>query len=435
MAARATRRKPGARSVRDERGGILVIFVLFLPVLVAFAAFVLDIGHVFQLRRHLQSSADAAALAAAQELPDAANATAVANEYSASPGRRNVNPNLPEVATAVSFPTPAKVRVTQSARSRVFFAGLFGYDGWDVSATAVASKTSAASGTPLAVYVHELCGASTGNKGLIAAGDNMRIEGGIHVNGQFKVGNPGFEAVGKATVYRPSAGSPSGPSQGSCNGLAPLRVEDVNGGSGASKYCTGCSTGAVFDPVAGAYRDWVTPYHIAPPPETDPGKIMKSYTPCTINHPGDVKYENTTIPSGVHCVPKDKKFTIAGNTSGNITVIAGFVEVGGTGVLRPYNPAHPVLFYSTNCGEIEPSGRCKAPGTAIKMNPSGAYDWNGYIINRLGGIEINAAGVTSPFNGLLEAEWIHVNGLNFRMLGTFPDSTDGPMTGSVALEE
>ncbi|HEV3479694.1 MAG TPA: pilus assembly protein TadG-related protein [Gaiellaceae bacterium] len=413
------------RSASDDRGSVLVTVTFFLPVLLVFAAFVLDVGHAFQLRRHLQSAADAAALAAAQELPDTSSATSVANDYSASTGGRNENANLPAVTTAVTFPgsTPgAKVKVTQSAQSRVFFAGIvtmFGaadWDGFAVTASAVASKTSTAAGTPLAVYVHELCGASSGNKGLIAAGDNMRIEGGIHVNGQFKIGNPGFNSVGKATVYRPSAGSPPGPAQGTCNGAAPLRIEDINGGSGPSTYCTGCSTGPVTDPAPAGYRDWVTPYHTE--------AIMKGYTPCTYNWTGDRVYHNTTIPSGVHCVPPDKKFTISGTSSGDITVIAGFIEVGGAGLLRPYNPDHPVLFYSTNTA-----------GTAIKMNPSAAYDWTGYIINRKGGIEINAAGVTSPFNGLLEAEWILVNGENFRMLGTFPESSDGPMTGAVALEE
>jgi Flp pilus assembly protein TadG len=418
------RRRMDRRSVTDERGGVLVMFVLFLPVLLLFAAFVLDVGHAFQLRRHLQSSADAAALAAAQELPNTTAATSVANDYSASSGGRNENPNLPPVTTAVIFPAPTggKVRVTQSAKSRVFFGGILNFlgesfDGFDVSATAVAAKSSTTSGTPLAMYVHELCGASSGNKGLIAAGDNMRVEGGIHVNGQFKIGNPGFVSVGKATVFRPSAGSPGGPNHPSaCNGAAPLFIEDINGGSGPSTYCTGCSSGPVSDPAAGPYRDWVTPYHTE--------AVMKSFTPCTINHSGDIKYENVAIPNGVHCLPRDKKFTIAGSSSGNITVIGGMIEVGGTGNLAPYNSDHPVLFYSTNTA-----------GTSIKMNPSAAYDWTGYIINRLGGIEINATGVISPFNGLLEAEWILVNGESFTMLGTFPDSSDGGMFGAVVLEE
>jgi Flp pilus assembly protein TadG len=401
----------GRCAARDERGVTLVLFVLFLPVLVAFAAFVLDVGHAFQLRRHLQVAADAAALAAAQELPNTSSATAVANDYSASAGGRNVNTNLPDVTTDVEFPNPvgSKVRVTESARSRVFFAGIVGFSGFDVRATAVASKTSPTSGTPLAMYVHELCGASTGNKGLIINGLNARVEGGIHVNGHFELGGANFVSVGRATMYRPppQGTSPAGPAQGSgCKN--PNRTDDA--------YCTGCASGAVGQPEHGPYRDWVTPYHTQ--------AILKGFTPCTINHTNDVKYENTTIPSGVHCLPADKKFTISGNSSGNITVIGGFIEIGGSGLLRPFNADHPVLFYSTNTS-----------GTAVKVNPSGAYDWTGYIINRRGGIEINATGVTSPFNGLLESEWILVNGENFRMLGTFPDSSEGTMSGAVVLEE
>jgi hypothetical protein len=386
----------------------------WFPVLLAFMALVVDVGAAFLMKRHLQSSVDAAALAAAQELPDTTNAESVAHAYSASTGGLNVRTSLPVVATVVSFPSPAgqKVRVTASAKSPPFFAGMLGFDGFDVSATAVASKTSETTGTPLAVYVHELCGAPTGNKGVIAAGEDMRIEGGIHVNGQFTVGNSGLQSVGPATVYRPSAGSPPGPGQGSCAGAGPLHIQDQSD----SLYCTGCSGGGVGDPLPGPWRDWVTPY--------DSEAIMKSYTPCTFNHPGDVKFENTTIPSGVHCLPNDKKFTIVGTSSGSITVIGGMVEVGGTGTLAPYDSNHPVLFYSTNTSS-----------TPIKLNPSAAYDWNGYIINRFGGIEINAAGVTSPQDGLLEAEWVHINGENFTMLGTFVDSSNGTIFGAVRLDE
>jgi hypothetical protein len=402
------------RSAAEERGAVLVMFACFLPVLLMFVALVVDVGAAFLMKRHLQSAVDAAALAAAQELPNTVDAEGVANEYSASDGGRNVRTSLPVVTTVVSFPEPVgqKVKVTASAKSPLFFAGLFGFEGFDVSATAVASKTSETTGTPLAVYVHELCGASTGNKGFIAAGENMRIEGGIHSNGQFTVGNAGLRSVGPATVYRPSAGSPSGPAQGSCAGTAPLHIQDQSD----SSYCTGCPGGALDEPQPALWRDWTTPYHTE--------DIMKGYTPCTFNHPGDMKYENTTIPSGVHCLPNNKKFTIVGTSSGNITVIGGIIEVGGTGTLEPYNSNHPVLFYSTN-----------TVSTAIKLNPSAAYDWSGYIINRFGGIEINAAGVTTPQAGLLEAEWIHVNGESFTMLGTFAGSSEGSIFGAVRLDE
>ena len=48
----------------DPRGATLVIFAIWLPVLVLFATFVLDVGNWFVHKRHLQTQADAGALAA-----------------------------------------------------------------------------------------------------------------------------------------------------------------------------------------------------------------------------------------------------------------------------------------------------------------------------------------------------------------------------------
>ena len=51
--------------VRDERGGVLAWFALWLPVLVLFAALAVDVANWFEHKRHLQLQADAAALAGA----------------------------------------------------------------------------------------------------------------------------------------------------------------------------------------------------------------------------------------------------------------------------------------------------------------------------------------------------------------------------------
>jgi len=52
---------------RDQRGGVLVFVVGFIPVAIAVGAFVIDMGNGFEHRRHLQTQADAGVLAAAQE--------------------------------------------------------------------------------------------------------------------------------------------------------------------------------------------------------------------------------------------------------------------------------------------------------------------------------------------------------------------------------
>jgi hypothetical protein len=417
------------RSLRGEDGAVLVWFAILLPVLLAFAAFVIDMGHAFLLKRHLQSSADAAALAAVQDLPDNVVADATARHYSASVSGLNERTNLPTVTTTVEFPEPQyqKVRVTQEATSPVFFAGILGLDGIDVTAKATASKSSTVGGTPLAVYVHELCGAA-GNKGFISGGDNMRIEGGIHVNGQFEVKNPGFNAEGPATVFRPPhPDSPTPPNQGSCNGSGTIKIQD----QGDSRYCTQCGEppGAEMttDPLPGAWRDWATKGRY------DTEAMVKARVgPCT--HTSDKLTGGSaasplvlTTPR-VYCRGPGEKFTLEGAVVGKITIIAGEIEINSTGgKLEPVNEAEPVLAYATATG---------SPGTAhIKVNPSGAFDWSGFFINRNGGININSGGVISPRQGMLEAEWLDINGANFTMLGTFADSPEGDQFGAPALEE
>lgn len=61
----------GRLSLRSERGASLVMTAVFLPVLFAFFAFVVDAGHAFGVERATQNAADAAALAAAQDLEPA----------------------------------------------------------------------------------------------------------------------------------------------------------------------------------------------------------------------------------------------------------------------------------------------------------------------------------------------------------------------------
>ena len=83
------------RRVRHEAGQVLVWIVVGVISFLALVGFVIDVGHVFNAHRELQASADAAALAGAQDLPDVPLATARAMEYSSSPGKKNVHPDSP----------------------------------------------------------------------------------------------------------------------------------------------------------------------------------------------------------------------------------------------------------------------------------------------------------------------------------------------------
>ena len=51
-----------------ERGAVLVLVTLLLPVLIGFMALAIDVGYLYSVKRKLQTVADAAALACAHQM-------------------------------------------------------------------------------------------------------------------------------------------------------------------------------------------------------------------------------------------------------------------------------------------------------------------------------------------------------------------------------
>lgn len=80
---RARHMRGGRRRARraDERGAILVVAGVALTGLLAVSALVVDIANASQTRRQAQASADAAALAGAQDLPNAVSVVATVKAY------------------------------------------------------------------------------------------------------------------------------------------------------------------------------------------------------------------------------------------------------------------------------------------------------------------------------------------------------------------
>ena len=147
MTAPATLPSDTPRS--KEQGQVLVLALIFIVVvLLGMAALVVDVGYAYYAHRSLQSQADASALAGAQELPDAARATSVANSYGGQSGGKNAQGNIPGVATTVTTkclttipgcsPVNAVVVTERAARVPTIFARLFGLDHFDIRVTATA---------------------------------------------------------------------------------------------------------------------------------------------------------------------------------------------------------------------------------------------------------------------------------------------------------
>jgi hypothetical protein len=120
-----------------EAGQAIVMVVLFLFVLLGMAAMVIDVGYAYYAHRNLQADVDAAALAGAQELPDASMAEAVAYEYSGRAGSKNYSENVSDVKVQVwtrcvqalpgCDPVNAVV-VEEKAKLKTLFAGVLGID-------------------------------------------------------------------------------------------------------------------------------------------------------------------------------------------------------------------------------------------------------------------------------------------------------------------
>jgi hypothetical protein len=120
----------------NERGQSLVLSVLFLTVLAGMSAMVLDVGSWYRADRKLQATADAAALAGAQALPeDVGAAESLAVEY----GDKNDGGVASSgVSFTKRFSDNDTITVEAEQPAPGFFTRLFGMNSIQVRAKAVA---------------------------------------------------------------------------------------------------------------------------------------------------------------------------------------------------------------------------------------------------------------------------------------------------------
>jgi hypothetical protein len=123
------------KRLSDQRGGALLLTLVFMTVLLAMAAFAIDVGAWFRADRSLQATVDAAALAGAQKLPgDPTAAKALALEYSA----KNGNPPDPTVLITSTDAPNDTIVVEATVTAEGFFSRVIDVDEVDVAAHAKA---------------------------------------------------------------------------------------------------------------------------------------------------------------------------------------------------------------------------------------------------------------------------------------------------------
>src|SRR5262245_56913287 len=111
----------------NERGQSMLITVVFMVVLLGFAALVIDVGSWYRAHRSAQSTADAAALAGAQVLPDTGSASTLATQYvnkNPSGGGTGGTTSQITITQQGCEPDPITVKVTRPAAG--FFGKVFG---------------------------------------------------------------------------------------------------------------------------------------------------------------------------------------------------------------------------------------------------------------------------------------------------------------------
>jgi secretion/DNA translocation related TadE-like protein len=119
---------------RTERGQATVLTLVFLVVLLGMAALVLDIGSWYRADRATQSTADAAALAGAQALPNStADASSLASQYADKNGS-----GLNSVSFSNSYGPNDTITVQVKKPATGLFTRLFGIDSVNVGSKASA---------------------------------------------------------------------------------------------------------------------------------------------------------------------------------------------------------------------------------------------------------------------------------------------------------
>jgi hypothetical protein len=138
---------------KGERGQAVVLMVLALVVLLGMSAMVLDVGSWFHTQRRLQGTADAAALAGAQQLPDAPSAAqSMALSYANQNGGNVLGA---DITVGTLYQANDIIDVKAQKTSPGFFSSVLGIVNADISASArarVGPPLSAQYAAPMVVF-------------------------------------------------------------------------------------------------------------------------------------------------------------------------------------------------------------------------------------------------------------------------------------------
>jgi Flp pilus assembly protein TadG len=147
LVGRATRR------LGDERGAVAVVLSLLMVPMLGFAAIAVDVGALYAERARLQTAADAAAFAVAQDCARGACGDMVGTATDVVRANDGDATSAPPVLSSA----PLSVRVTGSTPVEHWFAPVIGFDSTAVSATATVGWGSPDAGTAVLPLTFSWC--------------------------------------------------------------------------------------------------------------------------------------------------------------------------------------------------------------------------------------------------------------------------------------
>lgn len=172
--------------LRDEQGTAVVILAISLTLLMALVAIVVDVGKIYVTRAEIQSAVDLAALAGAQQLPNAAGAAQVTLEYAAKNG-------LTPSDLEITFTDENRsIQVTGTRNITFTFARLIGMTNLDVPASATAASVNIGGAFEYALY----SGSTTAT--LSVNGSSQYIRGHAHSNQKLNFNGSNLTVTGRA---------------------------------------------------------------------------------------------------------------------------------------------------------------------------------------------------------------------------------------------
>ena len=351
--------------MKGESGQSTIMIVLAIVALCGMAAMVVDAGMAYVQKGQLQTAADAAALAAAHELPNATKARNTAVTYAEKNGVEHGR----TTATTPYHSDSKKVEVVVTSTVEFTFARVLGFESKEVSARAVAEKTGMSGGAfGYAIF----SGSKNSRLGLFSS--SLTVNGGIHGNNEIMM-NGSSETV-NGNIEASGAYSASG---------SQIKVTGTVTGSSVTTHGSNISLGnrvAVAAPVIDM-------------PDLSATALAEAQANGT-EYNGDKLYNGSTIDVD-KSVYVHGSITVAGSKFKGVGMLVATNRIQLNGSCLEASSSASVCIYSTN-GDIQINGSniridgvLYAPNGNIQVNGSSIVI-NGRVIGKE--VQLNGSSIT-----------------------------------------